>query len=105
MLRGTDDKLANDPGFLKNIDIALDPLQNCEVLAVLGNQTSAMLAPGETITIIVLVALDRRLFSTAISRNRKENDRTAASLSWKRPTSDVLGEELMNQLLGKFKRG
>jgi hypothetical protein len=66
-------------------------------------RTAATLSPDESITAIVLVALDE-LFPSRRPGPRKVSERPQASSSQRRPTSDLLNEELLNQLLGRLKR-
>jgi hypothetical protein len=97
-------KSFNNPGFLKSVALTLSPLQDCQIAAVLGQLTAATLSPDQTITAIVLVTLEKSLLPSTRPTPQKENGKPEASSSRRRPTSDLLNEELLNQLLGKFKR-
>ena len=97
-------KSFNHPGLLKSVVLTLSPLQNCHIVAILGQSTAATLSANETITAIVLVTLDKSLFPSTRPSPRKQNGRPEASSSRRRPTSDLLNDELLDQLLGKFKR-
>jgi hypothetical protein len=97
-------KSFNNPGFLKSVTLSLSTLQNCQITAILGQCTAATLSPEQTITVVVLVTLDKSLLPSTRPSPRKENRKPEASSSRRRPTSDVLNEELLHQLLGKFKR-
>lgn len=102
-IRKTDWTPANNPGGLRSVTMALDPLQDCQILNSLGNRTSVFLSPGETMTTICLVALNPRFFSQGKTHNQKQSNRLGISLSRRKPTSDLLNEELMKQLSGPFK--
>jgi hypothetical protein len=95
------DKFVNNSGFLKSVALVLSSLQDCQISAILGKRTAATLSPDESITAIVLVTLDELLFQ---SGPRKVSGRPQPSSSQRRPTSDLLNEELLNQLLGGLKR-
>jgi hypothetical protein len=89
------DKFVNNSGFLKSVALVLSSLQDCQISAILGKRTAATLSPDESITAIVLVTLDELLFPSTRPGPRKVSGR---------PTSDLLNEELLNQLLGRQKR-
>jgi hypothetical protein len=97
-------KSPNNPGFLRRVALTLTALQNCQITAVLGQSTAETLSPEETITTIILMKLDKSLPPSRRLIQPEENGRPEARLSQRRPTSDVLNDELLNQLLGKFKR-
>jgi len=97
-------KRVNNSGFLESVALVLSSLQDCQISAILGKRTAATLFPDESITAIVLVTLDELLFPSARSGPRKVSGRSQGSSSQRRPTSDLLNEELLNQLLGRLKR-
>lgn len=97
-------KFFNSPGLLKGVTLTLSTLQNCQITTILGQCTAATLAPEQTFTVIILVTLHKSLLPSMRPSPQKENGRSSPSSSRRRPTSDVLNDELLNQLLGKFKR-
>jgi hypothetical protein len=97
-------KSVNNSGFLKSVALVFSSLQGCQISAILGKRTAATLSPDESITAIVLVTLDEWLFPSTRPGLRKVSGRPEASSSQRRPTSDLLNEELLNQLLGRLRR-
>jgi hypothetical protein len=97
-------KFFNSPGLLKGVTLTLSTLQNCQITTILGQCTAATLAPEQTFTVIILVTLHKSFLPSMRPSPQKENGRSSPSSSRRRPTSEVLNDELLNQLLGKFKR-
>ena len=94
----------NDPGFLKSVALALSPSRGYQITAVLGKLTASTLSPDENTTAILLVTSDKQMFSSARPSPRKGRGRHLQISQRNRPTSDLLNEDLLNQLLGKLKR-
>ena len=96
------DRSVNNPGFLKSVALVLSSLQYCRTSAIIGKLRAATLSPDESITAIVLVTLDE-VFPSTKSSPRTMSRKPQASTSRRTPTSDLLNEELLNQLLGSQK--
>ena len=104
MQKQSSSKSGNHPGFLRNIALTLSPSQGWQITAVLGKLTASMLSSDEITTAIVLVTSDKQLFSSTRTSPRKEHGRNLQISQRNRPTSDLLNEDLLNQLLGTSKR-
>ena len=74
-------KFFNNPGLLKGVGLALYPLQNCQITAVLGQCAAATLAAGQTLTVIILVTLHRSLLPPTRPSPLKENGKPSPSAS------------------------
>jgi hypothetical protein len=97
------DRPVNNSGFLKSVALVLSSLQGFQTSAILGKLGATTLFPGESITAIVLVTLDE-LFPSTRSGPRKVSGRPRINSSRRTPTSDLLNEELLNQLLSSQKQ-